>query len=146
MKACLTYLSDYIPSLLQDLKDRKMLEQSAVENLQKEEELKKLREDLVSLHQAKAALEANVREMQLHRMNQEQHSNILTEHVEEFQKQTTSWFVEKANFQSDSEKAHSEVIFMKDSLLNSTVTRCNSLRTCHQCCSEGSQSFLTEIP
>jgi hypothetical protein len=115
-----------------------MLEQSAVENLQKEEGLKKLREDLVSLHQAKAALEANVREMQLHRMNQEQHSNILTEHVEEFQKQTTSWFVEKANFQSDSEKAHSEVIFMKDSLLNSTVTRCNSLRTC-QCCSEGKE-------
>jgi hypothetical protein len=39
-----------------------MLEQSAVAKLRKTEELKKLREDLVSLHQAKTALEAKVRE------------------------------------------------------------------------------------
>jgi hypothetical protein len=56
-------------------------------------------------------------------LNQEQNSNVLTEHEAEFQKQTTRWFAEKANFQSDSEKAHSEVILVKDSLLNSTVTR-----------------------
>jgi len=63
--------------------------------LQKAEELKKLREDLVSLHQAKTALEAKVREMEL---NQEQNSNVLTEHEAEFQKETTRWFAEKEKF------------------------------------------------
>ena len=58
-----------------------------------------------------------MREMELHRMNQEQHSNILTEHVE-FEKENSRWFAEKADFQSDSEKAHSEVILVKDSLPN----------------------------
>ncbi len=56
------------------------------------------------MHQAKAALEAaNVREMELHRMNQ-----------------NNMWFDEKANFQSESEKTHSEVILVKDSLPNHT--------------------------